>query len=68
MSTGLLATIQGIPGSVVTYVTLSVSLVTGIGSALMSVALGKFQADCVRICPNMTGFYSSLFWTIALGS
>ena len=34
----------------------------------MWISQGKYMSDCVRICPDHAGLFTSLFWTIASAS
>ena len=54
--------------SLVTFAVVTGSAINGIGASIFWVAQGKYLSDLVKICEDRQGLYSSLFWTIALGS
>jgi hypothetical protein len=65
---GLIATIEGASEGLVTFAVMLGSVSNGVGGAIFWVAQGKYLSNCVKICEDKSGLYSSLFWTIALGS
>ncbi len=44
------------------------SICNGVGGSIIWVAQGKYLANCVKKCEERSGLYTSLFWTICLGS
>jgi Ion channel regulatory protein UNC-93 len=66
--TGYVATIDNISETMVQIAVILGSIINGFGGSIFWVAQGKYLSHCVRICEEKSGMYTSVFWTICLGS
>ena len=54
--------------SVVSVVIILAAALNGFGSSILWTAQGKYLAECLKLCEYRAGMYSSIFWTLTLGS
>ena len=66
--TGFLATLPEVSEVFVIMASMFGSILIGIGASVIWVAQGKYLSECISACPENTGFYTSLFFTIVAGS
>jgi hypothetical protein len=59
---------EGSNEGLVTFAVYIGSILNGVGGSIFWVAQGKYLSQCVLICEEKSGLYTSIFWTITLGS
>jgi hypothetical protein len=63
-----IATMESASTSLVTFSVIFGSICNGVGGSVFWTAHGKYLSDLVMICQEKSGLYTSVYWTITLGS
>lgn len=59
---------DGVSEGTVVFTVMLGSVCNGVGGAIFWVAQGKYLSNIVMICEEKSGLYTSIFWSITLGS